>query len=191
MNLIPAIVRDARTGAVLTLAYMNDESLAKTRETGETWFWSRSRNELWHKGATSGNTQRVVHIAEDCDRDALVVTVEPRGPACHNGTTSCFPDVPPLMLERLTRVLRDRHEHRPDGSYSTYLFNEGRDKILKKIGEEATEVVIAAKGEDQGRIVSEIADLVFHLSVLMVDAGVEWQEVEGELARREAVPRSG
>jgi phosphoribosyl-AMP cyclohydrolase / phosphoribosyl-ATP pyrophosphohydrolase len=184
MNLIPAIVRDARTGAVLTLAYMNDESLAKTRETGETWFWSRSRNELWHKGATSGNTQRVVHIAEDCDRDALVVTVEPSGPACHNGTTSCFPDVPPLMLERLTRVLRDRHEQRPDGSYSTYLFNQGRDKILKKIGEEATEVVIAAKGEDKERIVSEIADLVFHLSVLMVDVGIDWTDVDRELEKR-------
>ena len=189
MNLIPAIIRDARSGAILTLAYMNDESLAKTRETGETWFWSRSRNELWHKGATSGNTQRVLHIAEDCDGDALVVTVEPRGPACHNGTTSCFRDIPPLMLERLERILRDRHANRPSGSYSTYLFNEGRDKILKKVGEEATEVVIAAKGEDRERIVSEIADLVYHLTVLMVDAGIGWGEVEGELATREVVPR--
>ena len=186
MNLIPAIIRDARSGAILTLAYMNDESLAKTRETGETWFWSRSRNELWHKGATSGNTQRVVHIAEDCDRDALVVTVEPRGPACHNGTTSCFPDVPPPMLDRLEGVLRDRYTQRPEGSYSTYLFNEGRDKILKKVGEEATEVVIAAKGTDRDRIVSELADLVFHLTVLMVDAGIGWEEVEGELERRHA-----
>jgi phosphoribosyl-ATP pyrophosphohydrolase/phosphoribosyl-AMP cyclohydrolase len=184
MNLIPAIIRDARSGAILTLAYMNDESLAKTRESGETWFWSRSRNELWHKGATSGNTQRVLHIAEDCDGDALVVTVEPRGPACHNGTTSCFPDVPPLMLERLEQILRDRNAHRPEGSYSTYLFNEGRDKILKKIGEEATEVVIAAKSEDRERIVNEIADLVFHLSVLMVDAGIAWTDVEGELEKR-------
>ncbi len=190
MNLIPAIIRDARSGAILTLAYMNDESLAKTRETGETWFWSRSRNELWHKGATSGNTQRVLHIAEDCDGDALVVTVEPRGPACHNGTTSCFPDVPPLMLERLEQILRDRKAQRPEGSYSTYLFTEGRDKILKKIGEEATEVVIAAKGEDRERLVSEIADLVFHLSVLMVDAGIAWTDVEGELARREESPKS-
>lgn len=183
-NLIPAIIRDARSGAILTLAYMNDESLARTRETGETWFWSRSRNELWHKGATSGHTQRVLHIAEDCDGDALVVTVEPRGPACHNGTTSCFPDVPPLMLERLEQVLRDRKTQRPEGSYSTYLFNEGRDKILKKIGEEATEVVIAAKGDARERIVSEIADLVFHLSVLMVDAEIGWAEVEGELGKR-------
>ena len=183
-GLIPAIIRDARTGAVLTLAYMNEESLAKTRETGETWFWSRSRNELWHKGATSGNTQRVVHIANDCDSDALVVTVEPRGPACHAGTDSCFADVPPLMLERLMRVLRDRREKRPDGSYSTYLFNEGRDKILKKIGEEATEVVIAAKGDSRERTISEIADLVFHLSVLMVDEGIGWGDVEGELEKR-------
>ena len=189
-GLIPAIVRDARSGNVLTLAYMNAESLEKTRETGEAWFWSRSRNELWHKGATSGNTQRVIHIAEDCDGDALVVTVEPRGPACHTGTTSCFRDIPPLMLERLERILRDRHAQRPAGSYSTYLFNEGRDKILKKVGEEATEVVIAAKGAERERIVSELADLVFHLTVLMVDAGIAWAEVEDELVMREGVPRS-
>jgi phosphoribosyl-AMP cyclohydrolase / phosphoribosyl-ATP pyrophosphohydrolase len=185
MNLIPAIVRDARTGAVLTLAYMNEESLAKTRETGETWFWSRSRNELWHKGATSGNTQRVVHIAEDCDRDALVVSVVPAGPACHNGTDSCFPDVPPPVLERLMATLRDRRAKRPEGSYSAKLFERGRDVILKKIGEEATEVVIAAKGQGRERMISEIADLVFHLSVLMVDEGLEWNDVEEELARRE------
>jgi len=184
MNLIPATVRDARTGAVLTLAYMNEESLQKTRETGETWFWSRSRNELWHKGATSGHTQRVVHIASDCDGDALLVSVEPAGPACHNGTTSCFDDVPPLPLERLMRVLRSRYESRPADSYSSYLFNEGRDKILKKIGEEATEVVIAAKGQGRERVISELADLVFHLSVLMVDEGVGWEEVWGELEER-------
>lgn len=184
MTLIPAIIRDAKTGAILTLAYMNEESLQKTLETGETWFWSRSRGELWHKGATSGNTQRVVHIAHDCDDDALVVTVEPNGPACHTGAASCFSDVPPLPLERLMRVLRDRHAQRPEGSYSAYLFNEGRDKILKKVGEEATEVVIAAKGESRERLVSELADLVYHLSVLMVDAGVGWAEVEGELEGR-------
>ena len=184
MNLTPAIVRDARTGAVLTLAYMNEESLAKTRETGETWFWSRSRNELWHKGATSGNTQRVLHIAEDCDGDALVVTVEPRGPACHTGATSCFADVPPLPLEQLMITLRDRHATRPAGSYAASLFDAGRDRILKKIGEEATEVVIAAKGEGRDRTISEIADLVFHLSVLMVDEGIGWADVEGELERR-------
>ncbi|MGZ5444797.1 MAG: bifunctional phosphoribosyl-AMP cyclohydrolase/phosphoribosyl-ATP diphosphatase HisIE [Thermoanaerobaculia bacterium] len=184
MNLIPAIVRDARTGAVLTLAYMNEESLAKTRETGQTWFWSRSRQELWHKGATSGNTQRVIHIAEDCDGDALVVTVEPNGPACHTGSVSCFRDVPPLPLDRLMSVLRSRHEERPANSYSSYLFNEGRDKILKKIGEEATEVVIAAKGQGRERLVSEMADLVYHLSVLMVDEGIGWEDVNAELEKR-------
>lgn len=189
MNLIPAIIRDANSGAILTLAYMNEESLRRTRETGETWFWSRSRGELWHKGATSGNTQRVIHIAEDCDRDALVVTVEPRGPACHTGAASCFTGVPERTLERLMTTLRSRNETRPEGSYSAYLFAEGRDKILKKIGEEATEVVIAAKGDNRERVVSEIADLVFHLSVLMVDAGIGWAEVEGELGRRESDPR--
>ncbi|HEX7828236.1 MAG TPA: bifunctional phosphoribosyl-AMP cyclohydrolase/phosphoribosyl-ATP diphosphatase HisIE [Thermoanaerobaculia bacterium] len=183
-GLIPAIVRDARSGAVLTLAYMNEESLRKTRESGETWFWSRSRNALWNKGATSGNTQRVVHIAEDCDGDALVVTVEPNGPACHTGATSCFADVPPLPLERLMRVLRSRYDDRPEGSYSTYLFNTGRDKILKKIGEEATEVVIAAKGQGRERVISELADLVFHVSVLMTDEGIGWREVEEELSKR-------
>src|SRR5690348_5055944 len=114
MKLTPTIIRDARTGAVLTLAYMNEESLAKTRETGETWLWSRSRNELWHKGATSGNTQRVVHIAEDCDRDALVVSVIPAGPACHTGAESCFADIPPLALPRLMNTLRERFEKRPE-----------------------------------------------------------------------------
>ena len=184
-GLIPAIVRDAKTGAILTLAYMTEESLQKTIETGETWFWSRSRNELWHKGATSGNTQRVLHIAPDCDRDALVVTVEPRGPACHTGATSCFPDIPPVFLDRLTTILRDRRATLPEGSYSAQLFTEGRDKILKKIGEEATEVIIAAKGQGRARIISEIADLLFHLSVLMVDEGVGWGEVGEELVRRE------
>ncbi|HEX8253718.1 MAG TPA: bifunctional phosphoribosyl-AMP cyclohydrolase/phosphoribosyl-ATP diphosphatase HisIE [Thermoanaerobaculia bacterium] len=184
MNLIPAIVRDARSGAILTLAYMNEESLAKTRESGETWFWSRSRNELWHKGATSGNTQRVVHIATDCDNDALVVTVVPAGPACHTGADSCFADVPPLPLERLMRVLGERYESRPEGSYTATLFNAGRNKILKKIGEEATEVVIAASGEGRDRTISEIADLVFHLSVLMVNEGIGWEEVGAELEKR-------
>jgi phosphoribosyl-ATP pyrophosphohydrolase/phosphoribosyl-AMP cyclohydrolase len=118
MKLTPAIVRDANTGTVLMLAYMNDEALQKTKETGETWFWSRSRNELWHKGATSGNTQRVVHIAHDCDDDTLLITVEPNGPACHNGTTSCFKDVPPLAIPRLIETLKQRHASRPEGSYS-------------------------------------------------------------------------
>ena len=183
-GLIPAIVRDASSGAVLTLAWMNEESLQKTLESGETWFWSRSRNELWHKGATSGHTQRVVHIAADCDRDALVVTVRREGPACHTGAQSCFEDVPPTPREALMRVLRSRFEERPPGSYATYLFGEGRDKILKKVGEEATEVVIAAKGSDGTRLVSELADLLFHLSVLLVDAGLDWGDVDRELERR-------
>jgi phosphoribosyl-ATP pyrophosphohydrolase/phosphoribosyl-AMP cyclohydrolase len=183
-GLIPAIVRDAKSGAILTLAYMNEESLRKTIESGETWFWSRSRNMLWHKGETSGNTQMVVHIAADCDRDALVVTVEPRGPACHTGAESCFADVPPMFLDKLMTVLRDRHANRPEGSYSAKLFTEGRDKILKKIGEEATEVVIAAKGQGRERLISELADLVFHVSVLMVDEGIGWSDVTEELLRR-------
>ncbi len=184
-TLIPAIIQDARTGEVLTLAYMNDEALRLTRETGETWLWSRSRQELWHKGATSGNTQRVVHIAEDCDRDALVLSVIPNGPACHTGARSCFDGVPRRTLDRLLDTLRDRHANRPEGSYSASLFNAGRNKILKKVNEEATEVVIAAAHESRERLVSELADLIFHLEVLMVNEGVGWEEVEGELARRE------
>ena len=184
MKLTPAIIQDARTGEVLTLAYMNEESLQKTRETGETWLWSRSRNELWHKGATSGNTQRVIAISEDCDRDALVVSVIPNGPACHTGARSCFTGVPPRTLDRLMTVLRDRREKRPEGSYSAKLFSGGRGRMAKKIGEEATEVVIAALSETRERLVSEIADLVFHVSVLMTDEGIAWSEVEGELEAR-------
>src|SRR5438552_10338080 len=153
-QLTPAIIQDARTGEVLTLAYMNDEALAKTRETGETWLWSRSRNELWHKGATSGNTQRVVAISEDCDADALVISVIPNGPACHTGARSCFSGVPPRTLDGLMNVLRDRREKRPSGSYSASLFDKGRDEIVKKIGEEAIEVIVAAKGQGRDRIVS-------------------------------------
>jgi phosphoribosyl-ATP pyrophosphohydrolase/phosphoribosyl-AMP cyclohydrolase len=184
-QLLPAIIQDARTGEVLTLAYMNDEALRRTRETGETWLWSRSRNELWHKGATSGNTQRVINIAEDCDRDALVVSVIPNGPACHTGARSCFDAVPRRTLDRLLDVLRDRREKRPEGSYSASLFDAGRAKILKKINEEATEVVMAATHESRERLVSEIADLVFHLEVLMVNEDLDWTDVEEELQGRE------
>jgi len=184
MKLTPAIIQDARTGEVLTLAYMNDEALAKTRETGETWLWSRSRNELWHKGATSGNTQRVLAISEDCDADAFVISVIPNGPACHTGARSCFNRVPPRTLDGLMAVLRDRREKRPEGSYTAKLFAGGRGRIAKKIGEEATEVVIAALSESRERMISEIADLVFHVSVLMADEGVEWREIEAELERR-------
>ncbi|HEY3055453.1 MAG TPA: bifunctional phosphoribosyl-AMP cyclohydrolase/phosphoribosyl-ATP diphosphatase HisIE [Thermoanaerobaculia bacterium] len=185
-GLIPAIVRDARTGAILSLAYMNEESLQKTMESGETWFWSRSRNELWHKGATSGHTQRVVNIAADCDRDALVVTVEPRGPACHTGAPSCFESVPPpaLDLAGLMRVLRNRYETRPEGSYSASLFNTGRGEIVKKVGEETAEVIVAALSEPRERVVSEVADLLFHVSVLLTDAGIDWSEIGQELGRR-------
>jgi phosphoribosyl-AMP cyclohydrolase / phosphoribosyl-ATP pyrophosphohydrolase len=183
-GLIPAVIRDAVSGDVLTVAYMNEESLRLTRESGETWLWSRSRNELWRKGATSGNTQQVVHIAEDCDGDALVVSVKPAGPACHTGAQSCFEGIPPRTLDRLMAVLRSRFEERPEGSYASYLFNSGRDKILKKVGEEATEVVIAAKGDDNQRVVSEVADLMFHLSALLTDAGIYWREVEAELDQR-------
>lgn len=188
-GLIPAIVRDARSGAILTLAYMNEESLAKTRETGETWFWSRSRNELWHKGETSGNTQQVIHIAVDCDEDALVVSVIPSGPACHTGAVSCFSGIPvrpsTRPLDRLFDVLRERHASRPAGSYSASLFNAGRDKILKKVNEETTEVIIASKFEGRKRVVSEVADLIYHLGVLLVDEGLDLADVEDELRKRE------
>jgi phosphoribosyl-ATP pyrophosphohydrolase/phosphoribosyl-AMP cyclohydrolase len=184
-GLIPAIVRDARSGAVLTLAYMSAESLEKTRATGETWFWSRSRQELWHKGATSGNTQRVVDIVEDCDGDALLVSVIPAGPACHTGAESCFATPPARPIDRLFTVLRERRATRPAGSYSASLFNAGRDKILKKVNEEATEVILAAKGEGRERLISEVADLLFHVSVLLVEEGVDFGEVEEELRRRE------
>jgi phosphoribosyl-ATP pyrophosphohydrolase/phosphoribosyl-AMP cyclohydrolase len=184
MKLTPAIIQDARTGEVLTLAYMNDEALAKTRESGETWLWSRSRNELWHKGATSGNTQRVLAISEDCDADALIISVIPNGPACHTGARSCFTGVPPRTLDGLMAVLRDRREKRPEGSYTAKLFTEGRGRIAKKIGEEATEVVIAALSETRERMISEIADLVFHVTVLMADEGIDWAEIEEELEQR-------
>jgi phosphoribosyl-ATP pyrophosphohydrolase/phosphoribosyl-AMP cyclohydrolase len=184
MKLTPAIIQDARSGEVLTLAYMNDEALQRTRDSGETWLWSRSRNELWHKGATSGNTQRVISITEDCDRDALLLAVIPNGPACHTGARSCFENAPRRMLDRLMDVLKQRRENRPEGSYSAKLFNGGRNKILKKVGEEATEVIIAATSETRERLVSELADLVFHLSVLMTEEGIGWAEVDTELERR-------
>jgi phosphoribosyl-ATP pyrophosphohydrolase/phosphoribosyl-AMP cyclohydrolase len=185
MKLTPAIVQDVNTGAVLMLAYMNDEALQKTIETRETWFWSRSRNELWHKGATSGNTQRVVHIAADCDDDAILISVEPNGPACHKGTTSCFEGVPAPPIPHLVETLKQRRETRPEGSYTAKLFNEGTRAIAQKVGEEATEVVVATlSGEGRARVVSEAADLVFHLLVLLVNEGIEWTEVEAELQRR-------
>jgi phosphoribosyl-ATP pyrophosphohydrolase/phosphoribosyl-AMP cyclohydrolase len=189
LGLIPAIVQDARTREVLTLAYMNEESLARTIDTGQTWFWSRSRHELWHKGETSGNTQSVVNLINDCDNDALVVLVNPAGPACHTGARSCFDSKPGdedlgLLLANLYKLIESRERERPEGSYTTYLFNSGLDKILKKVGEESAETIIAAKNDDVSRLTSETADLVYHLLVLLVARGVSLDEVRKELERR-------
>lgn len=188
-GLIPAIVQDARTREVLTLAYMNAESLRRTIETGETWFWSRSRNELWHKGETSGNTQTVVALHSDCDKDALVVLVNPAGPACHTGARSCFDSMPGdgdlgLLLDNLYELIQSRERERPEGSYTTYLFESGLDKILKKVGEESAETIIAAKNEDPARLTAETADLVYHLLVLLVARGVNLDQIREELKSR-------
>lgn len=187
-GLIAAIVQDAKSRQVLTLAYMSRESLARTIETGETWFWSRSRNELWHKGETSGNTQRVVNLALDCDRDAIVVLVDPAGPACHTGAISCFDVDGPSglgpLLEQLYELIESRQHERPAGSYTTYLFDAGLDKILKKLGEESAETIIAAKNDDNEPLVSEISDLMYHLLVLLVARGVSLEAIASELKRR-------
>ena len=199
-GLIPAIVQDARTREVLTLAYMNAESLKRTRESRETWFWSRSRSELWHKGATSGNTQRVTEIRQDCDSDALVVLVEPAGPACHTGARSCFyRDIEGnelalssdegqtdlgSVLDALYDLIESRKEVRPEGSYTTYLFDQGLDKILKKVGEEASETIIAAKNQDNETVVKESSDLLYHLLVLLVERGIDLDQVRTELLNR-------
>jgi phosphoribosyl-AMP cyclohydrolase / phosphoribosyl-ATP pyrophosphohydrolase len=190
-GLIPAIVQNAETREVLTLAYMNEESLARTLETRETWFWSRSRKELWHKGETSGNTQQVVSVGLDCDGDAILILVNPAGPACHTGAVSCFdlPERPDHLLEQLYQLIQTRERERPPGSYTTYLFNEGIDKILKKLGEESAETIIAAKNDDSQRLISEVSDLVYHLLVLLVARGVSLQEVGKELTQRRKVPR--
>ena len=203
-GLIPVVVQDARTREVLTLAYMSAESLRRTLEEGETWFWSRSRSRLWHKGETSGNTQRVHTMMVDCDGDALAVLVEPSGPACHTGARSCFHNeikgavlndsesgmkdtgTPQLSftLERLYSLIENRRQERPEGSYTTYLFDQGLDKILKKVGEESAETIIAAKNEDHQALVAEVSDLIYHLVVLLVERGVALAEVSAELARR-------
>jgi phosphoribosyl-ATP pyrophosphohydrolase/phosphoribosyl-AMP cyclohydrolase len=188
-GLIPAIVQDGRTKQVLTLAYMNRESLEKTLETGETWFFSRSRQALWHKGATSGHTQKVIAVSRDCDQDALLIQVEPRGPACHTGSVSCFggeadkPE-PESILAQLETVIAERQQERPEGSYTTYLFDKGIDKILKKVGEEAAEVIIAAKNEGQAELRYEAADLLYHLLVLLREKDLPFGDVLAELRER-------
>lgn len=194
-GLIPAIVQDAGTKEVLTLAYMNRESLEKSLETMETWFYSRSRQELWHKGETSGNTQKIVQIKYDCDQDALVVLVVLGGPACHNGTTSCFTESlvgedvfrsleDYRILQSLQQVIHLRERERPEGAYTTYLFEKGVDKILKKVGEEASEVIIAAKNRDAEELKWEAADLLYHLLVLLEEQKLPFTEVLKVLNKR-------
>lgn len=193
-GLIPAIVVDAGSGRVLTLAYMNRESLEISMKEGRTCFWSRSRQELWRKGETSGNVQHIVDITADCDRDALVVTVNKEGPACHLGTDSCFNDKvfqgdqpAPFSVEGLYALLQGRKETLPEGSYTTYLFQKGIDKILKKVGEESTEVIIAGKADDKPETIYEIADLMYHVMVLMVEMGISVEDVTAELASRHVI----
>ncbi|MGF9977683.1 bifunctional phosphoribosyl-AMP cyclohydrolase/phosphoribosyl-ATP diphosphatase HisIE [Viridibacillus arvi] len=192
-GLITTVVQDAQTKEVLTVAYMNKESLEKTLATGQTWFYSRSRHELWHKGATSGNTQNVIAIRSDCDKDALVIEVLPAGPACHNGTTSCFTEtikeksdnVGSLdIITELRSVIQNREKEMPEGAYTTYLFNEGIDKICKKVGEEATEVVIASKNRDAEELKWETADLIYHLLVLLQEQKLDVFDVLGVLQKR-------
>ena len=191
-GLIPAIVQDADNGRVLTLAYMNRESLGISLERRLTCFWSRSRQELWLKGETSGNYQHIVSITADCDHDALLVRVHPDGPACHLGTASCFEN--PLVigeesfsLDGLYNLLLDRKEKLPEGSYTSYLFQKGIDKILKKVGEECTEVIVAGKGGERAETVYEIADLAYHVMVLMVEMGLRPEEIRRELSSRHVI----
>ncbi|MEK5331371.1 bifunctional phosphoribosyl-AMP cyclohydrolase/phosphoribosyl-ATP diphosphatase HisIE [Lysinibacillus sp. FSL W8-0992] len=191
-GLVTAVVQDANTKEILTVAYMNKESLEKTLETGETWFYSRSREELWHKGATSGNVQKVVSIKADCDGDALVIEVLPAGPACHNGTTSCFTNVLQEnakvgsvgIIPELVKVIEKREQEMPEGAYTTYLFDKGIDKICKKVGEEATEVVIGAKNRDAEEVKWEAADLIYHLLVLLQEQKVNVFDVLHVLEKR-------
>ena len=193
-GLIPAIVVDTETKQVLTLAYMNAESLKISMEEGRTCFFSRSRQELWRKGETSGNVQHIVSITADCDRDALVVEVVKDGPACHLGTDSCFNEViyegetaPAFQYESLMELLRGRKENPPEGSYTSYLFEKGVDKILKKVGEEATEVIIAAKDDDKANTIYELGDLMYHAMVLMLDMGITPEEIRAEMASRHVI----
>ena len=193
-GLVPAVVVDKFSRKVLMLAWMNKESLEKTMETGLATFWSRSRKELWTKGETSNNYMHVVSITADCDRDSLVVVAEPDGPACHLGTESCFDypvwdsqELSDFTAEGLYGLLEGRKELMPEGSYTTYLFQKGIDKILKKIGEESTEVIIAAKAEDKAETIYEIADLAYHVMVLMVQQGISLKDISKELASRHVI----
>jgi phosphoribosyl-ATP pyrophosphohydrolase/phosphoribosyl-AMP cyclohydrolase len=197
-GLAPVVIADATTGAVLTLAYANRDALERTLATRSTWLWSRSRGELWNKGATSGNTQRVVSVSVDCDGDALLYRVVPNGPACHTGAPSCFATTIPLdgaerppegagfasAISSLARTILSRKAHPVEGSYTAKLFAGGVDRIGKKIGEEATEVVIAAKNADRGELVWETADLLYHALVLLAERGVSLDDVGAELSRR-------
>lgn len=197
-GLVPAIVQDAATREVLMLAYMNRESLARTLETGETWFWSRSRGALWHKGETSGHVQKVRQIRYDCDVDTLLIEADQTGAACHTGEKSCFYRAvdgdqsvdgeagtsPKAILDKLEALIAERDEERPEGAYTTYLFEHGVDKILKKVGEEASEVIIAAKNRDRHELRYEAADLLYHLLVLLREQGMKLDEVLEELASR-------
>ena len=193
-GLVPAIVVDAITKRVLTLAYMNRESLQISLEKELTCFWSRSRQQLWLKGETSGNVQHIVSITADCDKDALVVMVEPEGPACHLGTTSCFENVIAESDERhefsyagLMKLIEGRKTEKKEGSYTTYLFEKGLDKILKKVGEECTEVIIAGKADDKKETVYEIAELAYHVMVMMIQMGISLEDIHKELASRHVI----
>ncbi|MDD9270879.1 bifunctional phosphoribosyl-AMP cyclohydrolase/phosphoribosyl-ATP diphosphatase HisIE [Paenibacillus sp. GCM10023248] len=201
-GLVPAIVQDAVSKEVLMLAYMNGESLQRTIQTGDTWFWSRSRGELWNKGATSGHTQKVKALRYDCDADTLLVLVEQTGPACHNGTYTCFTQSIPVegaaqectepavsgdrfaILGELETVIASRDAERPEGAYTTYLFEKGVDKILKKVGEETAEVIIAAKNKDNDELRYEASDLIFHLMVLLRNNKLPLDEIMRELRKR-------
>ena len=192
-GLIPAIDQDHYSKKVLMLAYMNAESLDITIKEGKTCFWSRSRQELWRKGETSGNTQQVVSIRTDCDKDTLLIDVIKNGPACHTGSETCFfedivaPETEEFSYEGLYEMLVGRKVNKKEGSYTTYLFEKGIDKILKKVGEECTEVIIGAKGGDKAETVYEIADLLYHITVMMIEMGISLEEVTAELAKRHIV----
>lgn len=195
-GLIPAIVTDCDTKKVLTLAYMNRESLEISLREGRTCFWSRSRQELWRKGETSGNVQEIVDITADCDRDALVVTVKKAGPACHLGNDSCFVDkvyesetLKTFSLDSLYELIEGRKTEGKEGSYTSYLFEKGLDKILKKVGEESTEVIIAAKDNDKTETVYEVSDLLYHVMVMMVEMGIKNEDIIRELASRHVIDK--